>query len=421
VLRAILPLAVLALLVLAPTPLLAGFKNAGAGGCGNFNDVLPTAETGDVLAPMRGGVNTSSLTISDTLVIQGGWAPGEGNCGDAGTNEFADTAAMLAAGFDYDPSQRSQLFGDFTNPVIPLDLRDGRTAVLQNLEISFYSITGNGSAVGGVISDGARLRLENMLFDSDDGGADAAGGAVYLELRGGSQLTIADSVFSNNTAGEGAGLEVRLYDHSSLLIERSEFSGNQAASGNGGGLRVLIESGTVTIRNSSFSNNSAAGGRGGGLALERLPGATGTAVAELSGNTFSANSAASDANIYRAGVTLSDKSVFLPLVQHPTPGSGLGVHISSIGLYEAQYLVTFTTSGYTPALPGQHVHFFFNTVPPEQAGMPGGGPWRIYGSSAPFSEYGIVDRPPGATQMCALVANPDHSVVQGTGNCVDLP
>jgi hypothetical protein len=33
----------------------------------------------------------------------------------------------------------------------------------------------------------------------------------------------------------------------------------------------------------------------------------------------------------------------------------------------------------------------------------------------------VHDRPAQATQMCALVANADHSVQLNTGNCVDLP
>lgn len=97
------------------------------------------------------------------------------------------------------------------------------------------------------------------------------------------------------------------------------------------------------------------------------------------------------------------------------------VIISSVTLADGQYKATFTASGYTPTLPGQHIHFFFNTVPPEQAGVPGSGPWKIYGSTAPFTGYGIADRPAGATQLCALVANPDHTVIQGTGSCSDLP
>ncbi len=77
--------------------------------------------------------------------------------------------------------------------------------------------------------------------------------------------------------------------------------------------------------------------------------------------------------------------------------------------------------GYRQQLPGRHVHFFFDTVPQREAGVPGGGPWIIYGGPSPFTGYAVADRPASATQMCILVANPDHSVIRGTGNCVDLP
>ncbi|NOH02179.1 MAG: hypothetical protein HND47_09595 [Chloroflexi bacterium] len=71
-----------------------------------------------------------------------------------------------------------------------------------------------------------------------------------------------------------------------------------------------------------------------------------------------------------------------------------------------------------------HVHMFFNTVPPDQAGSPGAGPWKLtyraYGPS-PFTQYSVGNRPSGATQMCALIANPNHSIQLNSGNCVDLP
>jgi hypothetical protein len=86
-----------------------------------------------------------------------------------------------------------------------------------------------------------------------------------------------------------------------------------------------------------------------------------------------------------------------------------------------EYVVDYETFGYTERLPGQHVHFFFNTVPPEQAGMPGSGPWKLYGGPRPFTEYKVSNRPANATQMCALVANANHSVIAESGNCVDLP
>ena len=101
--------------------------------------------------------------------------------------------------------------------------------------------------------------------------------------------------------------------------------------------------------------------------------------------------------------------------------------IDQISLQDGRYYVDFETFGFTPQLPGQHVHFFWNTVPQEQAGVPGSGPWQLYPASAgatntsPFTMYTVNDRPADATQICILVANGDHSVNQGTGNCVDLP
>jgi hypothetical protein len=95
--------------------------------------------------------------------------------------------------------------------------------------------------------------------------------------------------------------------------------------------------------------------------------------------------------------------------------------INSISVQGDRYAVDFQTFGFTPQLPGQHVHFFFDTVPPDQAGVPGQGPWKLYGGSSPFTEYGVGERPQDATQMCILVANEDHSVQPNTGNCVNLP
>jgi serine/threonine-protein kinase len=86
-----------------------------------------------------------------------------------------------------------------------------------------------------------------------------------------------------------------------------------------------------------------------------------------------------------------------------------------------QYVVEYETFGYTEELPGRHVHFFFDTVPPEQAGVPGSGPWILYGGPRPFTKYRESDRPGAATQMCALVANRDHSIIMESGNCMDLP
>jgi hypothetical protein len=101
--------------------------------------------------------------------------------------------------------------------------------------------------------------------------------------------------------------------------------------------------------------------------------------------------------------------------------------ITAIRVQEWHYVVDFEVTGFLPTLPGQHLHFFFDTVPPQEAGIPGKGPWQLYPASpgesgdSPFALYAVSDRPDGATKLCVLVANPDHSVILDSGNCLDLP
>ena len=99
----------------------------------------------------------------------------------------------------------------------------------------------------------------------------------------------------------------------------------------------------------------------------------------------------------------------------------LYVQITNITLNGNQYVVEYETFGFTEQLPGMHIHFFFNTVTPEQAGSPGSGPWILYGGPRPFTKYGVDDKPSAATQMCALVANANHSIIFESGNCFNLP
>ena len=86
-----------------------------------------------------------------------------------------------------------------------------------------------------------------------------------------------------------------------------------------------------------------------------------------------------------------------------------------------RYVVEYETAEYTEQLPGVHIHFFFNTVPPDQAGTPGKGPWILYGGPRPFTGYKTSDRPAEASQLCALVANANHSVQPDSGTCYPLP
>ena len=86
-----------------------------------------------------------------------------------------------------------------------------------------------------------------------------------------------------------------------------------------------------------------------------------------------------------------------------------------------RYIVDYDTLTFVEQVPGVHVHFFFDTVLPEQAGHPGTGPWYMWGGPRPFDKYKQSDHSELAAQMCILVANPDHSVQLNTGNCMILP
>ena len=118
--------------------------------------------------------------------------------------------------------------------------------------------------------------------------------------------------------------------------------------------------------------------------------------------------------------TATQPATALPFTPTPTYPP-LYVKINEITLTSSnQFSVAYETFGYTEVLPGQHIHFFFDTVMPENAGMPGTGPWILYGGPRPFTGYSVYQKPKDATQMCALVANANHAIIMESGNCVDL-
>ena len=110
-----------------------------------------------------------------------------------------------------------------------------------------------------------------------------------------------------------------------------------------------------------------------------------------------------------------------PTAEPTTETTELSVRITGISEQNGTYVVNYETYGYTEQLPGQHVHFYFDTVSEANAGAPGSGPWKLYGGPRPFTQYTVNDRPSAATAMCARVANADHSIISGSGNCWALP
>jgi uncharacterized repeat protein (TIGR01451 family) len=113
--------------------------------------------------------------------------------------------------------------------------------------------------------------------------------------------------------------------------------------------------------------------------------------------------------------------IFLPITTRAAQTAMLNAQITGIDIDGVYYAVSFETNYFEPSLEGQHVHFFFDTVSEEEAGVPGNGPWYVYAGESPFMGYGPGDRPGEATQLCVLVPNPDHSIIPGSGNCYPLP
>ena len=81
----------------------------------------------------------------------------------------------------------------------------------------------------------------------------------------------------------------------------------------------------------------------------------------------------------------------------PDPDAGKGARPGSPGSRSAASAYVGRLPGlrlHARQLPGgRHVHFFFNTVPPTEAGIPAKRPWNLYAAPIPFRQYKVADRP----------------------------
>lgn len=461
---ALMALVFLTLLLLLQVAVFARWKGSGAGGCGAFLDSVAQAEAGDVLAPMIPARSSGGAVITKSVTIQGGWLANP-SC-DEPNQTFPDPADALAAGFTHDPDTPSTLFHD-AGPVLEIDHEGSLT--IENMALRSDGPVASGGGIHGVIDNGAHVILDSVVISGAV--ASGAGGGLYLEVRGGSTLEIRDSQFFGNQAAQGGGFEIQVYDDSTVIMENSQVHDNSAPGGGAGG-RIVVESGTISLTHNSFYGNSPAN------ALDIVATGYGSASIWLDGNLFEGQLEPGPGELTVRGrnpelggnnfnpctvynVAGGDAIDFLDIqavagrwqapgaydarydVAPPArPDGVIGIEdvqatagrfgdscyrslITEVELQGGDYAVYFATFGYTPQAPppswGHHVHFFFNTVPPEQAGVPGSGPWFAYGGGSPFTGYSQYDRPAGATRMCILVANPDHSIRLDTGNCFDLP
>ncbi|MEM7032084.1 MAG: right-handed parallel beta-helix repeat-containing protein [Chloroflexota bacterium] len=477
---------VLASLVVLQMGVEAGFRAGGAGGCGDFAEAINVSVDGDTIAQMIPSKDSSGVTITKNLRIMGGWSPSV-NCQEA-NQSFTETTDFKAYGFLYDANTRSELNHDNAPVLVVEDINapgfpNVDKLVIENMLLDGSGSTAQGGGIKGVISDAAELRLDNNLFvdnnvtqnggglhleinngshlvidysEFEDNTATTNGAGLYIEARGGSTVTLTGGRIFNNRGGSGAGFDIYLYDNSHLIIQNVIISQNNTLTANrdGGGGRVVMDGGRVSIMNSTFSQNTATR-NGGGLYIEMDGGevlienseflnnsaangggvyiksvGSSTSNVTLKRNTFAGGTP--NAHSFEQGgtgllsVSMLESFIHLPGVFNAPTSNVEWARITDISIdADLNYIVDFETN-FTPNVSDVHVHFFFDTVSVANAGTQGsGGTWIPYGGGSPFTGYGFddwTDGPYGAERMCILVADaPSHATRSGTGNCVRLP
>ena len=144
-----------------------------------------------------------------------------------------------------------------------------------------------------------------------------------------------------------------------------------------------------------------------------------TATTEPAAGETTSTSAASSSTASTASSTTTTSTTSTTAV------AVFSATITDIVIADGRYAVSYSTN-FSPLISSDpsstHLHFFFDTVRVAEAGVPGGGPWILYDTPAPFTGYGPADRPSGATQMCVTAANHAHEVVDvSLFHCMDLP
>jgi CSLREA domain-containing protein len=166
------------------------------------------------------------------------------------------------------------------NRVIELDSPTPISLTLNHITIT----NGNSPDGGGIYAMGNHtLNLMDSTVSSNVAtGADNCGAGIYDVDDG--HINIVNSTIADNTCtGTGSdGGGIFKGGGGSLIVSNSTFY-NNSVTDNGGGVRVVMTSGTATITNSTFVNN-VAGSKGGGLQVNN-----GSVTVEFS--TFSGNAA----------------------------------------------------------------------------------------------------------------------------------
>ena len=163
----------------------ARWHSSGAGGCGDFATAVDLALDGDTGSPdgARQGFEWEGhyKEYSDSWRLAGNQPDG---CN--GQQTYTDTTDMNAASFEFQGTLTRSLLFHSGAPVITIDPQV-LTLTVQHIIFEGNS-TPKGAGISGVISNGAKIRLDNIVIDNSS--ATDAGGGLHLEVRGNSRLVI---------------------------------------------------------------------------------------------------------------------------------------------------------------------------------------------------------------------------------------
>jgi hypothetical protein len=280
-------------------------KGGGPGCGGTLATLLAEVDDGDTILNLTGSAwESDGALITKNILLQGGWELITPPCTSTDTTNFQ---------FVW-PTERS-ILSHFGSPVAQID-PSVISLTLQYLDIESSGGTiaqgaGISGTISGTITSTARVLLENLVITNNT--ATNGGGGLYLEVRGGASLIISGTQIAGNNAGTGGGFEIHVFDNSQVIIQNSQISTNTADSGNGGGGRILIHSGSVSLVNTAIFNNQAAAGFGGGLSVEGT--GSGPAYLILQNTVITGNNANIDDNLHHNNVIVLDKQSFLPIIR----------------------------------------------------------------------------------------------------------
>lgn len=284
--------------------------HSGGGGyneCGRLKDVIedPDIVDGDTIFMLYDKPTSENdpVIVEKNVTIQGGWVKIDPSS-DCPDGNYFETQADVEEEFTYDPDGISPVIeGHDEDRTLIID-ESVSNLTLQQLEFRQNSRGG----IGGVIDNGAEVRLEKVTFYCNGWDLDnctglpignVSGGGLNLIVRGGSRLVISDSHFIDNYAYDspGGAFYIEVYDNSEVLIHNTHvLSNSTGGAGQGGGGHIYIDSGTVTIQDSTFLGNNTLFAshteEGGGLSIATST--NGSAIVRLINNTFQGNISNSD-------------------------------------------------------------------------------------------------------------------------------